>query len=142
VRILGALIVAGLVLSACGSVTPSVATKRWMSQSAFASARRTLIDDTVRAERVLKDPAGTASQRHTVCEVLYSDSSAAISALPTPDTQANDLLNAAYTHLGRGAQICFVAATMTLRRVAVIELNRGLANLSFATIRLGVVVGA
>jgi len=141
VKTIGFLVLAAVLMSACGTVSTADATKQWMDQSNFTNAHATLVGDATAALRALNSPTASAPERHTVCEVLYTDTSAAISALPTPDQQATNLLDSSYTHFGVGAHTCFIATTTALIQRATHDIYAGLGDLSFAKIRLGVVTG-
>ena len=137
IRRLGALAVAGLVLSACGSLSAAKATANWVHESDYAKNNATLVHDVQRAAAALADHSSTDNQLHTVCGVLYTDTEAANASLPTPDAQSTKLLSRAYTEIGDGGNECYDAATSASQRAkALASLAAGLASLSEAAARL------
>ena len=138
-RLLGALALAAIVLAGCGTVSATQAARNWMSQSGFNANRATLIGDVESSESALRAHASSTAALHTVCEVLDTDALAANASLPAPDTQATNLLAQAYSSLGSGAGTCYSAGSSTPRRAEAIRfMQTGLAQLSFATMRLDV----
>ncbi|MEI7653845.1 MAG: hypothetical protein WCJ82_01015 [Actinomycetota bacterium] len=105
-----AIVLAGLLMSACGSVSLDTAIRNWKIQSNFESNSLTLRHDVSHAVTVLA-PADAGSLRHTVCAVLLMDADAANSSLPTPDSQASELLARAYHDFADAANVCYSAST-------------------------------
>jgi hypothetical protein len=135
---LGALLVAGLMLSACGTVSSVSALRTWVDKSDFRSSMSTLSGDVRSSASALRNASMTASDLHTVCGVLLLDTEEANASLPTPDTQATNLLSSAYTNLGAGANECYDAASPTQRARALLSLTKGYAELSEAKVRIDV----
>ncbi len=137
IRRLGALLAAGLVLGACGSLSSATATANWVRESDFAKNNARLVHDVERAALALRSPSSNDNQLHTVCGVLYTDTESAYASLPSPDAQATRLLNRAYTEIGDGGNECYVAATSAAERAkALASLAGGLASLSEGAARL------
>jgi hypothetical protein len=140
-RLLVALLVAGLLLSACGSTSPAAAMKKWVSQSAYRANLPTLTGDVRRAANELRRSDATVNDLHTICAVLTLDAEQANSSLPTPDSQATTLLATAYNDIGAGANKCYVATSSRARTSALSWLSRGMAALSEGTARVDVAAG-
>ncbi len=141
IRLLGALLLAGVVLSGCGTVSASSAMSGWTSKNSFIATSRTLRVDAAHSVRALNDSTSTAVVLHTVCGVLYYDSLSANDDLPTPDQQATTLLSKAYGNLGAGATECYGAATnAAVRSRSLSLLERGAAQLAEARARVASVV--
>jgi len=137
IRRLAALLVAGVLFSACGTVSASSALRTWVHQSSFHSAVTSLRSDAVHSASVLRDSATTANQLHTVCAVLDFETLQANAALPTPDDQATSLLSKAYNNFGAGANECYHAGANARRRAtAIASLEIAVGALSEATARV------
>ena len=133
------LLLATVILAGCGTVSESQLTRDWMRQSAFSDGHATLVGDVSTALHTLRDPSTSAPALHTICGVLLIDVESAHASLPTPDDQSTTLLDAAYSLLGGGANTCYTAGSSVKSRArAVSYLTDGMAQLSFAVIRLGV----
>lgn len=115
---LTSLVVASLSLSACGSVSASTALKKWVSSANLTLNDAQLISDARHALTALQDTHSTAAQLHTVCAVLDYETLQAYASMPSPDNQTTQLLTAAYTDLGDGANECYVAANSSAKRAA------------------------
>jgi hypothetical protein len=137
-----ALLVAGLLLSACGTMSLASATRSWVRQSQFRQNLPTLTRDVRTSASELRLSTASANDLHTVCAVLDVDSEAANSSLPTPDSQATALLSQAYDDFGAGATKCFDAySNPSARKAALTWLRLGMAALSEATVRVDVATG-
>jgi len=137
IRALGALLVGGLLLGACGSVSAASALASWVVQSSYRSSAATLVGDARHSADVLKITNPSNADLHTVCGVLLFDTESANASLPTPDAQSTTLLSKAYTNLGAGANECYVASTnVDARAKALQTLTSGLADLSEASARI------
>ena len=134
------LVVAGLLLSACGTVSTVSAMRTWVNQSSFHSSLTTLTTDVRHSASALRDVTMTSASLHTVCGVLLVDTESANASLPTPDDQSTALLSKAYTNIGAGANQCYKAgASATARAVALVSLAKGLGALAEARVRVDVV---
>ncbi len=143
IRLLGALVLAGVLLSACGTVSASSAMSAWTAKNSFAATSRTLRVDAAHSTRALDASSSTAVVLHTVCGVLYYDTLSANDDLPTPDQQATSLLNTAYGNLGAGATECYRASTSAaVRAKALALLALGAAQLAEARARVASVVAS
>lgn len=131
-----ALTLAAVTLSACGTISTAAATRDWANQSHFNSNSVTLLTDVRHAATTLNNASSTVADLHTVCAVLLVDTQAANASLPTPDDQTTQLLGAAYTALGAGANRCYKATSEAQRQLALRSLRQGLASLSEGTARL------
>lgn len=132
IRRLTALLVSGLVLGACGSISASKAMVDWVSQSGYVATAKAVLVDAKHAALDLKNPSISTAQLHTVCGVLLYEVSQANASLPTPDDQASNLLSNAYGDLGAGANQCY----RDQRVRALVTLTRGAALLSEASARI------
>lgn len=141
-RRLAALLVAGLLLSACGSQSAVSAMRSWVTQSDFRTSTVTLSTDAHHAALALREPRSAPNELHTVCAVLLMNSEQANASLLTPDKQANNLASTAYTDLGAGANECYRAGSSALVRARALTLiSRGMAALSEASVRINVATG-
>lgn len=137
IRALGALLVGGLLLSACGSVSAASGLASWVVQSSYRSSAATLVGDARHSADVLKITNSSNADLHTVCGVLLFDTESANASLPTPDARSTTLLSKAYTNLGAGANECYVASSnVDARAKALQTLTSGLADLSEASARI------
>ncbi len=137
IKVVGVLLIAGLVLSACGTVSVTTAMSKWVSQSSYVANNHTLLNDARHSADALRNGSLTGLDLHTVCAVLYLESEQANSALPTPDRQATTLLAEAYDNLGAGANVCYDAAHNAAKRDRALQyLTRGVAQLSEASARI------
>lgn len=132
IRRLIVLALAGLALSACGTISASTAMVNWVSQSGYHSTAAAILVDAEHAANALRQPSVTVPQLHTVCGVLLYEVEQANAPLPTPDDQASTLLSNAYNDLGAGANRCY----HNERAAALISLAQGAAMLSEASARI------
>ena len=132
IRRVVAVAVAGLLLSACGSVSASTAMVNWVSQSSFPSTAKAVLADASNAANALRIPSMSMAQLHTVCGVLLYEVSQANASLPTPDDQASTLLSTAYDDLGAGANQCYRGQRVD----ALASLAKGASSLSEASARI------
>lgn len=137
IRTAGAVLVAGLVLSACGSISSATALATWVAQSGYLSTASILLHDVKHSVSALARPNEPSVDLHTVCGVLLLDTQKANASLPTPDDQATALLSKAYTNLGAGANECYGAASSVSKRATALRsLTSGVASLSEASARI------
>lgn len=137
------LLAAGVVLASCGSVSPSTAMKKWLSQSQFRANLSTLQADVRASAKELRLTNATPNDLHTVCAVLDLDVESLNASLPTPDRQSTTLLAKAYSDLGAGANQCYNAKSRSnVRTSALAWLDKGMAALSEGSARLRVASGA
>jgi uncharacterized protein YceK len=137
IKALGVLLITGLVLSACGTVTVATAMSKWVSQSNYVANNHTLLNDARHSANALRRASMTNLDLHTVCAVLFLESEQANSALPTPDHQTTTILAKAYNNLGAGANTCYNAAQSATKRTRALNyLTRGVAQLSEASARI------
>lgn len=132
IRRLVALLSAGLVFSACGSISASTAMIDWVSQSGYVSTAKAVLVDAAHSATALRTVSMSSAQLHTVCGVLLLDLDKANASLPTPDGQASNLLSKAYGDLGAGANQCYRSE----RAAALLSLAQGAALLSEASARI------
>lgn len=141
-RTLGGLILAGVLLGGCGSITAASALQSWIAQSDFSSSLKILAGDTQHARESLVNAAASVNDLHTVCGVLLVDAESANASLPTPDTQTTNLLSSAYTQLGEGANLCYRAGANTNERARALRaLVRAGAYFSEAGARIAAAAG-
>jgi hypothetical protein len=109
----------------------------WTSKSSFSATSLTLHVDATHSTRALSDHTETALVLHTVCSVMGVDVLSANNDLPTPDSQATQLLSRAYGNLGAGALECYHASTnVTLRQRALSLISLGASQLAEARARV------
>lgn len=137
-RRVACLVLAGLVLGACGShITAGQAVRNWAHSSGFTGNMPTVIDDARILKKIVSDPHSTDNDLHTFGTVMFEDVSAANASLPTPDRQLTTLLADGYTNLASAAQTSYNAASIPARRAEVIRyLEVGARDLQLAKIRL------
>lgn len=136
------LIAAGLLLSACGTISSATALRTWVDKSDFHSSLTTLRSDVRHSASALRNLSLTSADLHTVCGVLLFDTESANASLPTPDDQATNLLSSAYTNLGAGANECYDAANPAQRVRALASLTKGYGQLAEANIRIDAASGS
>ena len=137
IKVLGVLLIAGLVLSACGTVSLTTAVSKWVSQSSYVANNHTLLNDARHSANALRLASMTDLDLHTVCAVLDIETEEANSSLPTPDRQTTTLLSKAYDNLGAGANVCYDAAHSTAQRDRALRyLTLGVSQLSEASARI------
>jgi len=129
--------VAGLLLSACGSISAASAMTSWVTQSGYIANNKQLERDAANAATALEDATSSSAELRTVCAVLDLESEQANSSLPTPDGQATNLLSRAYDTLGAAANECYGArANAASRAKALASLSRGVGGLAEASARI------
>lgn len=137
IRRVAVLLLAGLLLCACGTITEAKAMSGWVSHSSFTANARSLFSDVRSSAKDLHNMTLSSNDFHTVCQVLYSDDGAMQAALPTPDAQATKLLNRAYQDFATAAHQCYNAqASAVARSQALATLAKGAAEFSEATARV------
>jgi hypothetical protein len=137
IRRVATLLAAGLLLCACGSVTPGVAMAGWVKQSSFNANARSLFQDAKNSARDLRNLKLTSNDLRTLCSVLFVDDGSMQSSLPTPDRQATSLLNHAYKDFATAASECYRAITVPADRAkALASLSSGAALFSEARARV------
>jgi hypothetical protein len=141
-KVAAALLLAGLCLAACGTQSVATAMQNWINQSAFRQNLPVLLRDVRDSATQLRRSGLAGNNLHTVCAVLDVDTESANASLPTPDTQATNLLSKAYNDFGAGANKCYDAnSSASARAAALTWLSRGVAVLSEATARINVASG-
>jgi hypothetical protein len=131
------LLVAGLLLCACGTVSEAKAMTGWVTHSSFRANAKSLFSDVKSSAKDLRNPNLSSNDFHTVCQVLFSDDGSMQSALPTPDAQATKLLNEAYQDFATAAHQCYSAQSSAVSRAkALATLAKGAAVFSEATARV------
>jgi hypothetical protein len=137
IRRVAVLLIAGLLLCACGTVSEAKAMTGWVSHSSFTSNTKTLLHDVKMSANDLRKTNLSSNDFHTVCQVLYSDDGSMQSALPTPDAQATKLLNEAYQDFATAAHECYNAKSSAVSRAkALATLAKGAAVFSEGTARV------
>jgi hypothetical protein len=130
-RRVATLLAAGVLLSACGSVSAGSAMRGWVKQSGFSANARSLFQDVQHSAKDLHNVALTSNDLHTFCNVLFVDDGSMQSSLPTPDSQATTLLNGAYRDFATAAVECYSANAVPADRAkALAMLSAGAALLS------------
>lgn len=137
IRTLGVLIAAGLLLSACGSISGATAMTSWVVQSKYVSNAKTLAMDAAHSADALKNPSTSSAGLRTVCGVQDYDAEALNSSLPTPDNQSTNLLAKALNTLGAAANECYDAgSSISARSKALATDAKGVADLAEASARI------
>ena len=127
----------GVVLAACGTISPATAMNSWVTQSNFHENVKTVLGDAQHSASALSNPSTNANDLHTVCAVLLFDDQSLNASLPTPDSQASSLLAKAYGDIGAGANECYkVQASQSGRAKALASIRRGVGLLSEGTARV------
>jgi hypothetical protein len=127
----------GLVLAACGTISPAKAMQSWTTQSNFNKDVKIVLSDARHSATALENPLTDANDLHTVCAVLLFDDTTLNASLPTPDNQASALLAKAYGDIGGGANECYKVHASQLDRVkALATIRRGVGLLSEGTARV------
>jgi len=140
IRVVAVLLGAGLVLSACGSISASQAMTNWATQSGFVANAKSLTTDAKHSALALRDPSTSSASLRTVCAVLDLETEQANAALPTPDSQSTNLLSKALNTLGAGAVECYGASSNVAKRArALRSLSSGAAYLAEAAARVATV---
>jgi uncharacterized protein YceK len=91
-RSIALVVVAGILLSGCGTTTTKALTDKWMTKASQDESFHALHTDISKAVKYLRAPSSTQADLHTLCSVLNIEIHAANDHLPTPDTQATELL--------------------------------------------------
>jgi hypothetical protein len=142
IRRVAALLAAGLLLAACGSISPGRAVTQWVKQSGFTQNVRSLYHDVRNSAQDLRNLTLTSNDLHTFCNVLFVDDGSMQSSLPTPDHQATSLLNHAYRDFARAAVECYSAIAVPDDRArALAALSSGAALLSEGRARVAAASG-
>lgn len=137
IRRVAALVAAGLLLCACGSISPGVAMSGWVKQSGFTANARSLFSDVKNSAKDLRNHSLNSNDLHTFCNVLFVDDGSMQSSLPTPDSQATALLNKAYRDFASAAVECYSANVVASDRAkALTTLSNGAALFAEARARV------
>jgi len=137
IRRVAALLAAGALLCACGSVSPGAAMSGWVKQSGFRANARTLFSDVKNSAKDLRNDSLSSNDLHTFCNVLFVDDGSMQSSLPAPDAQATSLLNKAYRDFATAAVECYSAIAIPGDRAkALTTLSDGAATFSEARARV------
>lgn len=137
IRRVATLLAAGVLLCACGSITPAKAMSGWVKQSGFNANARSLFHDAKNSATDLRNLSLTSNDLHTLCNVLFVDDGSMQSSLPTPDSQATTLLNRAYRDFATAAVECYSAIAVPGDRAkAIATLTSGAAVFSEARARV------
>jgi hypothetical protein len=142
IRRVATLLAAGLLLCACGTVSPGAAMSGWVKQSGFTSNARSLFSDVKNSAKDLRNHSFGSNDLHTFCNVLFVDDGSMQSSLPTPDAQATSLLNKAYRDFATAAVECYSALAVSGDRAkALATLSAGAALFSEARARVSAARG-
>jgi hypothetical protein len=136
------LAISGLLLSGCGTTTTKALTIKWMNEADQDKAYHSLHADISKTVKYLRAASATQADLHTLCTVLNLEIHAANDHLPTPDTQATDLLAKGYDTLATATTQCDVAgASPQKRALATASFRSGFGNVYFGMVRLYRVLG-
>jgi hypothetical protein len=137
IRTLGVLLTAGLLLSACGSISGASAMTSWVVQSGYVSNAKALAKDAAQSANALRSPSTSTAGLHTVCGVMDYDAESLNASLPTPDTQSTNLLAKALNTLGAAANECYDAGSSVSARAKALATDAtGVADLAEASARI------
>jgi predicted secreted protein len=141
-RSIALIVVAALVLGGCGTTTTKALTVKWMKAANQDRGYHALLTDISKTVKYLRAPSSTQAELHTLCSVLNLEIHGANDYLPTPDTQATELLAKGYDTLATATTQCDEAATNPAKRAAAIEnFSKGFGDLYFGMMRLYRVLG-
>lgn len=140
IKRLGLLLVTGIVLAGCGTVSLSDAMDKWVTESNFNHTQQGILSDASHAAESLRATSSTPLFLHTVCGVLLLDTEQANASLPTPDNTTTRLLSTAYDDFGAGANLCYRAGNVsTKRQAALSELEKAAGFYAEAKARMSAV---
>lgn len=141
-RSVAIIVVCGLVLAGCGTTTTKALTVKWMSEANQDKGYHALHADISKTVKYLRAPSSTQADLHTLCSVLNLEIHGANDHLPTPDTQATELLAQGYDTLATATTQCDEAATNPAKRAAALKnFSQGFGDLYFGMLRLYRVLG-
>lgn len=141
-RVVVLVAVAGLLLSGCGATTTKALTVKWMNEANQDSGYHSLRVDISKTVKYLRMPSSTQADLHTLCSVLNLEIHGANDHLPTPDTQATDLLAQGYDTLATATTQCDEASSDPKKRdEAITNFSKGFGDLYFGMLRLYRVLG-
>jgi len=109
--LLAVVLAAGLLAACAGpdeTGSPAHRMAAWVQGTGLGATIATLDADAARVTTVVDEHHGTGAI-HADCGVLYTDTEAANTQLPSPDVQLTTLLSDAYTEMGKAANNCFAA---------------------------------
>ena len=131
-------------LSACSQDqqgTPAQQMSSWVTGTAFAQTLGTLRADMAKSTLEVASSQSSAAV-HTVCGVMLVDVESANSTLPTPDTQATNLLSQAYEKIGAAAHECYDSVGDASKKASFArDRSAGLALLSEGQLQVESVLG-
>jgi hypothetical protein len=138
IRRVATLLAAGLLLCACGTISPGAAMSGWVKQSGFRANATSLFHDVHNSAKDLRNESLTSNDLHTLCNVLFVDDGSMQASLPTPDRQATSLLNKAYQKFATAAVECYSAIAVPGDRAkSLAALTSGAALFAEARARVG-----
>ena len=140
-RRIGSLILAGIFLAGCGTVSPQVATRRWISTTSFTAAFQNLHDDLDRTVSYLRRPRRDTLELRTLCRVVSLDLHKLNDTLPSPDAQANELLAEGLDRLSRGTALCSAATGESSPAPLLREFRSAYGGIYFGALRMWSVAG-
>ncbi len=141
-RTVAIIVVCGLVLAGCGTTTTKALTVKWMNEANQDKGYHALHADISKTVKYLRAPSSTQADLHTLCSVLNLEIHGANDHLPTPDTQATELLAQGYDTLATATTQCDEAATNPAKRAAALKnFSQGFGDLYFGMLRLYRVLG-
>ncbi len=141
-RTVAIIVVCGLVLAGCGTTTTKALTVKWMNEANQDKGYHALHADISKTVKYLRAPSSTQADLHTLCSVLNLEIHGANDHLPTPDTQATELLAQGYDLLATATTQCDEAATNPAKRAAALKnFSQGFGDLYFGMLRLYRVLG-
>ena len=141
-RTVAIIVVCGLVLAGCGTTTTKALTVKWMNEANQDKGYHALHADISKTVKYLRATSSTQADLHTLCSVLNLEIHGANDHLPTPDTQATELLAQGYDTLATATTQCDEAATNPAKRAAALKnFSQGVGDLYFGMLRLYRVLG-
>lgn len=141
IRRLGLVVLTGILLAGCGTISPREATKKWSDTTNFPGAFHNLKDDLDRTVTYLGQSTRDTVEMRTLCRVLSLDLHKMNDSLPSPDTQGNTLLSTGLDTLSQGTALCSSATGTTPVAPMRAKLREGFGGVYFGALRIWSVAG-
>lgn len=136
-----ALVLASFALAGCGTISPSTATRQWVTKTGFTAAFHNIHDDVDRTVMYLRHQNRDTRELRTLCRIVSLDLHKLNDTLPSPDTQANDLLAQGLDRLSRGTARCSAATGDTSPTPLLRDFRAAYGGIYFGALRLWSVAG-
>jgi hypothetical protein len=136
IRRVAVVVLAGVMLAGCGTISPQAATKKWIETTNFGAAFVNLNDDLDRTVTYLHRSQRDTLELRTLCRVLSLDLHKMNDSLPSPDAQGNSLLAKGLDTLSQGTALCASATGLTPVSPITSKLREGFGGVYFGALRL------